>query len=219
MPITAQSIVREVQRVMNDYRGIRVPASDLVPLLNQAQRLIQTVRPDSTSAVAPFALAAGSKQSLPLNAAALLDILSNSTGQQRRITKTNMALLDAVEPNWRTRAASGTIVHYMHDVRTPRTFWVYPPAIGGAEVELEASSYPVDVPSPSGNGLSWNTVSGGISLTDEFEQALIALTLAFAYRSDLEGAMNPALAETYMQQASTLLGVQLATTSAAAAKD
>lgn len=217
MTISAQSVVKEVQRSVNDYVGTRVPATDIVPLINQAQRVIQTVRPDATAAVSTFTLAAGAKQSLPASAATLIDVLSNSNAIGRRITKTDMPLLDSVEPNWRSKAPSATVVHFMHDVRNPRTFWVYPPAIEAAQVEIETSNYPADIPSATGAG--WNTVTGNISLADEFEQALIQLVLSFVYRSDLEGAMNVALADGYMQKASTLLGVQLTTSNSVAPKE
>lgn len=218
MPITAQSIVKEVQRAVNDYDGTRAPASDVVDLINKAQREILAKRPDSTSATSPFALVAGPKQSLPANAASLIDIPANATGNRSSISKCEMSLLDAVNKNWRSATPNPVIKHFMFDPRNPRLFWVYPPAVPNALVEMNASSYVDDIPQPSGDGRTWSTVSGNIGLNDEFEAALTALTLHMVYRSDLEGVMNLQLSDFYLRQASDMLGVQLTSTLAVAPK-
>lgn len=218
MPTTAQSIIKEVQRAFNDLAGDRAPASDLVNLLNRAQRDIQVVRPDSTTGDITLPLASGAKQALPASAASLIDIPSNAAGNQDRITKVDMRLMDDMSPQWRTKPASLVIRHFMHDQRDPRTFWVYPPAATGASVSMEASLYPVDVPPPTGNGKSYTTVIGNISLADEFSTALMCMTLHYAYLTDLEGANNIDLAVSYLQRAEQILGVQLTARDAAAAK-
>lgn len=219
MSIAAKTIIAAVQHVLNDSAGDRAPASALVPMMNKAQRDIMAVRPDTTASVSTWALAAGSKQALPSTAYSLIDITSNSTGSKARITKVPMTLLDAQEPGWRSRASSATIQHFMHDLRTPRVLWVYPPALVGAQVELEASNYPTDIAEPASPGQTASTVTGNISLNDEWESALFCLTAHYAYLSDLEGVNNPALAAGYMQRASSILGVQIQSTAASAPKN
>lgn len=209
MTITAKSIVESVQRAGNDYAGDRIPASDIIPHINQAQRIIQILRPDATAAILTHALVAGARQSLPATAATFIGLLANSGGDKRHISKTEMDLLDACTGSWRSDAQSGVIVHFLYEPRSPRTFWVYPPAVAGTEVELEASLYPVDLLPPSGDGKAASTAIGNISLNDEFEQALICLTLHLVMRTDLEGVLNLNLSQGYLMQASSLLGVQL----------
>jgi len=218
MPTTAQSIVRQVQREFNDYAGARAPASDIVQLLNMAQRDIQIARPDSTAVVSTLTLAPGHRQRLPRNAASIIDIHCNSTGTKRAIRRADMFLLDNLNPNWRTMAPAPTIVHWIYDQRNPRVFDVYPPAAEGASVDLEASTYPIDGPPPGGDGRAFSTTNGLISLADEFATALFCLTTHYVYLTDLEGANNPGLASGFLQRAESLLGVELETKSNVTAK-
>lgn len=218
MTTTAQSIIKEVQRAFNDLAGDRAPASDLVALLNRAQRDIQVARPDLTTTSITHALVAGFSQSLPDSAASLIDIVANAGGSRERIRKVDARLMDDINPKWRSKTPSVVIKHFMHDQREPRRFDVYPPAAVGARVTLEASLYPVDVPTPEGNGKAHTTVTGTISLPDEFSTALMCLTLHYAYLTDLEGASNQALATGYLQRAEQILGVQLMARDATAPK-
>lgn len=209
MAVAAQTIIREAQRAMNDRTGTRMPASDLVDCLNRAQRDIALARPDVTAAMLEHSLVAGYKQALPATAAALIDVPANATAGRKSIRKTDLALLDACEPGWRSGPGRSEIVHFCHDPRNPRLFYVYPPASTGALVELEVSLYPVDVPAPTSPGEASESVIGNISLADEWSTALLMVTLYYAYLTDLEGANNIGLAAGYKTTAEQILGVQL----------
>ena len=209
MATTAQSIVYEAQRALLDKEGVRATASDLVKLLNRAQRDIALVRPDTTAALSEFPLVAGSKQLLPTNAAVLIDIPANAGGTMRSISKVELRLLDSQVRNWRSMPQKTEIVHFCHDLRNPRVFYVYPPAASGAIVNLEASAYPVDIADPVAPGASHETVFGDITLADEWGTALLMVTLYYAYMTDLEGINNPGIAAAYMQRAESILGIQL----------
>ena len=207
MAVEAKTIIYEAQRAMNDKSGVRAPASDLVRLLNRAQRDIAVSRPDTTARVFEHELAEGARQELPEEVALLIDLPANVSGRRRAITRTGLPLLDAAVPDWRYGARKGEIVHFMHDHRTPRAFWVYPPAIDGTSVEMEASMYPADILVPAGD--SSDDVAGVISLADEWSTALLLVVLYYAYMTDLEGAGNPLIAASYKETAEKILGVQL----------
>lgn len=209
MTVSAQSIVYEAQRALNDLAGVRMPASDLVRLLNRAQRDIHTARQDTTASLAEIVLAQGDIQTLPPEVSQLIDIPSLANGTRSAITKVEQDLLDAAAPAWRSMTPSAQIQHYIYDLRDPRTFYVYPPAIDGTTLRAKYSAYPVDIQAPTSPGLAWTTVSGNISLADEWSSALLMLVLAYAYMTDLEGIGNAAMAQTHIQQASMLLGVEL----------
>jgi hypothetical protein len=112
-------------------------------------------------------------------------------------------------PNWRSGAQRAEIVHFCHDPRSPRVFHVYPPATAGTRVNLEASAYPIDIAAPAAPGEVASTVSGDISLADEWSTALLMLTLYYAYLTDVEALANVGLAAAYKQTAEKILGVQL----------
>ena len=154
---------------------------------------------------------------MPAAAASLIDIPSNTTGE--RITKTDLVLLDAVEPNWRKEAGVAVVKHFMHDLRMPRQFLVYPPASASASVEIEYSAYPTDVAAPSGDGKAYTTVSGNISLGDQWSTALLFMVLHYAYTKNVEFGGNAGLSSSYLQRAQQLLGVELQSTSTVAPKE
>jgi hypothetical protein len=209
MSTTAASIVYEAQRAMNDASGVRAPASDLVKLLNRAQRDIAVSRPDTTAAYIEYPLQEGYRQTLPDTAAVLLDIPANATGNMRSIMKVNQSLLDASSPEWRSSPQAIEVVNFVHDSRTPRQFLVFPPAQTGAAVLMEASLYPEDIPAPLTPGATASDVVGNISLADEWSTALLNVTLYYAYLTDLEGSNNPNLAAGYRSMAEQILGTQL----------
>lgn len=209
MPIQARTIVEDVQGALNDVRGVRYPASLLVRYINRAQRDMQTHRPDVTARTIDFTLVAGDVQSLPAEAASLIDMPSHVTGRRARITKTDLNKIDAIDPYWRSGTRVPEILHFMHDLRDPRTIYTYPPASAGTQVKLVISAYPADVPTPSGDGRLADTVSGFISVDDKWQTVLTSYVMGYAYEKDVEGAGNLEMSQSYIQRALTLLGVQL----------
>lgn len=209
MAVAAKTIIYEAQRALNDKSGVRAPASDLVRLLNRAQRDIALSRPDTTAQIFEHTLAAGYRQSLPATAALLIDIPANAANKRKAVTRVDLTLLDAAAPEWRSLGQKSEIVHFMHDPRTPRAFWVYPPAAAGVKVDMEASMYPQDIAEPTSPGATSDSVVGNISLADEWSTALLMVVLYYAYLTDLEGAGNTTLAVGYKATAEQILGVQL----------
>lgn len=219
MAISAQTIIQNVQDALNDLDGTRYPASTLVRHLNKAQRWMQVMRPDVTSQAQEWSLVAGFKQELPENVATLIDIPANATGKFSRITKIDLPLLDASAPNWRTQSPKQEVVHFVFDLRTPRQVLVYPPVTSAAKVYLEHSAYPQDVLSPTGDGKSFSTVTGLISVADKWQSAIESLILHFAYAKDLESPANAQLSAAYLQVATQVLGVELQSASNVAPKE
>ena len=64
MTIAAQSIIRRATDLLQDQTSVRWPANELVRWLNDAQRAIVKVRPDSTNTTTTLTLVAGSRQDL-----------------------------------------------------------------------------------------------------------------------------------------------------------
>lgn len=207
MTTPAQTIIFDAQTFLQDVSGTRWPAYELVQNLNRAQRDIQTARPDTTAVMTTMNLVSGYKQSIPATAAALIDIPSNITGE--RITKVDLLTLDSVESAWRKRNGSTAVKHFMHEVRNPRVFLVYPPATASSQVDIDLCLYPIDVEAPTGDGKSYQTVTGNISLADQWSTALLFSVLHYAYAKDAEYGGNAALSSAYLQRAQGILGVEL----------
>ncbi len=206
MTSPVSKLIDDVRIALQDPAGVRWSTPELVGYINRAQADIHRARPDTTATIKPVALRAGVRQSLPTDAASLIDIPNNTDGAA--ITKVNKVLLDSVERNWRGRAPSPSVVHFMHDLRTPRQFEVYPPAAQGARVDMEFSAYPGVVDS-----------SGNVALPLQWVPALYHLTLFYAWAKDAEHANNAALATGNLARAEQMLGVELQTTATVAPKE
>lgn len=204
MPTTAQSIVTSAQGLLNDVAGGRWPASELVAHLNEFQRQCIRVRPDQSASIQTVALVSGPKQTLPDDAAYLIDIHSNAN--YAPISKVDMVLMDASLPTWRTKAQSATIIHFMHDLKDPRVFWVYPPAkagVGGAEVLIEAAMKPVDAVATGAT-----TATGNLSVQDDMSTAALNWVMFRALSKNAEHANQINLASGYKAAHDAALGIE-----------
>jgi hypothetical protein len=204
---TAQSIILRAQVTLQDDGGVRWPATELVRHLNDGQRELVKARPDITANIYPVTLAGGHYQSLPAQYMVLMDVMCNTTGKKRRVTKTSLVQLDAVEPNWRSRSQALEVVHFMHDLRDPRAFHVYPPIQPGVQVDMLTCEYPTDIPTPT--GASFTTVSGDIDMPDQWAEALLNFVLYKAYSKDAEYGGNAQLAVSYLGLFNAAIGSQL----------
>lgn len=209
MATTAQSIIKEVQVKLVDVAGNRWPASELVDDLNDMQRAIHSVRPDATASSVTLVLLAGVIQTIPTTAAALIEITNLSAGSKAAVRQARREMLDAIVPGWRNQAETAEILHFIYDPRHPRRFEVYPPAIASTQLEAVVSAYPIDVSAPSGDGKAYTTVSGNISLADEYKNALFHLVCWRAYIKAAEFANEPEVAKYHLDMAVRDIGESL----------
>jgi hypothetical protein len=209
MPISAQSRVRRAVETLQDPTSIRWPVNELVRYLNDGQREIALYRPDSmvTSATAP--LVAGAKQTLPAGGTKLIDVVRNTAGDKRAIRLTNREILDAQVSGWYGLPGVTEILHFMYDVRDPRTFYVYPVAAAtGASVELVYAALPVDIAEPA-DGSLYGAVDGNISVPDIYGNVLLDYILYRAYTKDSEYAGNAARSQAHYQLFANALGMEI----------
>lgn len=216
MTTTVQSIIERAQIVLQDQDGVRWPATELVQHLNDAQRAYLEKRPDQKTETTDVVLVAGFRQLVPATAASLIDIHNNTAGRMRRITKVDPDQLDAVLPSWRSATPSAEVVHFMHDLREPRVFWVYPPAAASASVSMTRALYPVDAPVPGGP--VWSTATGNLDLPDHAADAVLNFVLFKAYSKDAEFGGNSQLAAGYLALFNAAVGSQLQSTAQVAPK-
>mgnify|MGYP001810202036 CR=1 FL=1 len=217
MTVAAATIIADAHTILFDPDGTRWPATELVGYLDLAQLKIVEARPDQYARVREVTLAPGYRQTLADDIYALLDIPNNATGQFKRITKTDMVKLDMVLPGWRKRPATVEIVHFMHNLNEPRSFYVYPPAQAGSKVELLAAEYPPHLPAATGPKAT--SVTGNIVLGDKWRDALFNFVMFKAYLKDAEYGGNPALAAAYKDLFIQATGVELQTTTSNASPD
>lgn len=218
MTLTAKSIVKRATDLIQDQTSVRWPANELVRWLNDGQREVLIHRPDALNTTATVTMAAGSRQDLDNMAltpppAKLLEVTRNmaATSQKRAVRLVPRQILDAQIPGWHGLAGSVDIAHYMFDPRDPKTFYVYPPALATAQLELTYAAYPVDVAEPA-DGATYNDVAGNIGVPDIYGNALLDYILYRAYSKDSEYADNGERAAAHYAAFANALGLEIKTT-------
>jgi len=210
--VTASQIVTRASRVLADVTATRWPTSDLLDWLNEAQRAVVIVRPDSNAQRSLVATVAGTRQTLPANGYALIKVVRNmgaagaTPGAAVRMVTADH--LDAHSPNWHAATAAATTLNAVYDVREPKTFYVYPPAVGGHRLEVVHSAAPADCA----------VLGDVISLDDVYAPALLDYMLWRAFSQDFETADSASRAERALASFQTHLGLKAAGDNAVAAR-
>lgn len=202
----ASAIIDRATIILQDESNVRWPRTELLKWVNDAQREIVLARPDALAENASIALAAGTKQSIPNTAIQLLDVVRNQNG--RAIRMVSREIMDAQQPDWHTHTQSSTIKHFMFDVRDPKHFYVYPPAVVGTQVEAIYSTAPADVASESGS----------ISLNDVYANAMLDYVLYRAYSKDSDYAGNAQRATAHYGAFAQSIGLKTQTDTAVSPK-
>lgn len=224
MTISAQSVIQRATDLLQDQTSVRWPVNELIRWLNDAQRAIVKARPDAMNTTTTMTLAAGSRQDLDNAAltplpAKLIEITRNmaSTSTKGAVTLVPRQILDAQTPGWHNIAGTVNILHYMFDPRDPKTFYVYPPALGTAQLEVMYSAYPTDIATVT-EGSTFSAVIGNLNLPDIYGDDVLNLILYRAYSKDSEYAGNENRAASYLNMVTASLGAEIAATIAVAPK-
>ena len=191
MTTTAQSILRQVVETLADETSVRWTVAELCRYFNTGQHAIREIEPDATSVTATMALAAGARQTLPAQAAQLLDILGNTNGPGVR--QTGRRAMDAQLPSWRTMTGQAVIQQWMFDDRDETVFYVFPPAAAsGASLDVTYSAYPTAISESYTTSNTVADVTGNMGLPDKYANALREYVLSRAFAKDGEHPANQA---------------------------
>lgn len=209
MTILGSKIIQDAQTDLQDPEGTRWPVADLAGYLNDGQRELVVARPDETTRTFEATLVQGAEQQLPAAAMLLVDVPRNAAGRRTAIEKTDRRLLEAVQRDWQSMAGATEFVHFMHDMREPRLFLMYPPAKAGAKVVLTCSMFPQDVPADG---------AGPIGVADQWANALRHYVVFRAFSKDAEYAANATLAASHLALFNSATGAQLQAAAAVAPK-
>lgn len=181
--ITGTLLLDRIKVLLQDPDATRYPRAELLVWLNDGQREIAAIRPDASAKRATISLHAGTRQTVPNESSGLIDlvrnILTSPCRGSRAIRRVSMALLDSQAPDWHTRTSSSTVKEYVLDPRTPKTFYVYPPATEGVLVEAVYAVPPTPL---SSEGTA-------ISVDDIYANALVDYILFRAYAKETEDSL------------------------------
>lgn len=202
MALTAAQILTRAEDIIQDQTNVRWPEDELLRYLNDGRREISIARPDLYAVTTVITLAAGTKQSLPADGTRFLDGIRNVSGAAapytpgRAIRIVEREILDAQKPDWHTETQTATIMHFMYDERTPRTFYVYPPSNGG-KLEISYSQSPAEIT---------NTATE-LTQEDIYAGALVDYVCYRAFSKDSEYAGDDGRAVKHYAQFLQALGI------------
>ena len=171
--------------------GTRWSNSELINWLNEAYQQVVSLRPDASSANESVDLESGTKQTIPATGLRLLSLVRNTAAasSKRVITTTSRSALDSTRPGWHGEEETVNVEQFIFDDMDPRTFYVYPPAAIGAEVEIIYSQ----VPSPHDVDYA-NSKTDPLKLPDSYAPAIADWIMYRAFSKDAEHSANQARA-------------------------
>lgn len=151
MPIPVQDIIDRVADLLLDTEHVRWTEPELIRWINDSRAAILTRRPAACSKVANISLVTGTAQSLPADGVSLLDVIRNmgldGNTPGRAIRRTDRQAIDDHDLYWHTAIQSSEISQFSYDERTPRMFFVNPPAIAGVKILAAYAALPAQITS------------------------------------------------------------------------
>lgn len=174
--VLCREVVESAGILLQDSGHTRWTEAELMKWLNAGQSEAVIYKPNICVRSIDHPLIKGSRQTLPQDGYALIDIPCNTDGNV--VTVIPRSSLDAQEPTWHLpRNASTTALHYCYSELDPKHFYIYPPSPGGNRVELVYNAIPATV-----------RVSDPIAIDDIYVSALVDYVIYRAFSKDSEFA-------------------------------
>lgn len=174
--------------------------AELLDYLNQAIRATCFEKPDTNPVRDEVALVAGTKQTLPEGAIALLDIYRNTTSSGasgRVVTQVDEGLLEEASRFWPAATQQQEVEHFTADPRDPRRFTVFPPNDGSGVLEMLYGAVPAAL----------TALADALPVPDSYESPLRDFVLAYAYAKNTQ-RQDLSKTSYYMQQWARKLGIK-----------
>ena len=207
MAITAQDIIDEAALSLNDPNKQRWTVVDLLGYLNDAQRSAVLLRPEVNPVTTIVPTVAGSRQSLPTDGYALIDVVRNMGTDDSdigdAITPVSRKELDPYK-DWHRRDAtqSDKVVNFVYDIQNRETYYLYR-VQGTSEdhvgrIEIVYSKIPETI----------SAATSEISLSDIYRPALLAYVLHRAHAKEIpvQGQQSDFSSMWYQKFVSLILG-------------
>lgn len=198
--ITAKKIIDKAVIQLNDLKATRWTRAELLEWVNDAQRTIVLMAPNSTNYTTVVQLVAGTRQEIPSDGWTLLDVYRNmgATGTipGRAIRLVSKELLDGFNPDWHSDTQLSAVKNFLFDPQDQTAFWVYPPNDGTGRVQINYARNPVPCA----------TENDSIYVNDILQTAILDYVLYKACSKDAEYVGGPELATGYFSAFMSSLG-------------
>jgi hypothetical protein len=159
MTIPVQDIIDRATDILLDKDRLDSDArwtdGELIRWINDSRMAILTRRPQACSKVATVTLLAGTYQTLPDDGVQLFDVIRNmgasGTTPGRSIRRTDRQNIDDYDANWHAGTPSSEVSQFTQDDRTPKDYFVYPPAVVGTKIQIAYAAIPPAITAKTDN--------------------------------------------------------------------
>jgi hypothetical protein len=190
--ILASTIIDKAAVQLLDTGNTRWTRAELLGWLNDGQRQIVLLSPQTNNTVQTVQLTEGTRQAIPAGGWKLLDVIRymglDGLKPGRAIRVVSQELLDATDPNWHGSRKTDVPINFVFDLQEQDIFYVYPPNTGRGYAQINYAKVPV--------GLT--NESQPIELNDIYQTTLLDYMLYRANSKDAEYAPGLQLAASYM---------------------
>lgn len=158
MSFTALEVFERTEKILQDAGAVRWPYPEQLLWLNDAGREVVTLKPNANAKTVELTLVEGTKQTLPAQHHALLEVKRNLTGPVgarvggRAITTARRSVMDTLMPNWHDPTFlpfSAMVRHVVDDPLDQATFYVVPGNTGAGVIEAVVSALPTHLTAPA----------------------------------------------------------------------
>lgn len=201
--ILASAVIQSASVILQDPGYNRFTLASQLVRLNNAQRTIVMLKPDTSVTQGAVVLVAGTRQSLPAGGIQLINATRNmgtdGTTVGNVITLVDKEVMDSLVPGWHSVTADAVVQHVMFDNRDPAKFYVYPqqPTSGFGYIDLVYSVSPAEVA----------TTSAAITLDDIYKGVLVNLICYEALTGEAD-VNNIQKAQNFYAMAERALGIK-----------
>jgi hypothetical protein len=190
--ILASTIIDKAAIQLLDTGNTRWTRAELLAWLNDGQRQIVLMSPQTNNTVSTVQLTEGTRQVIPNNGWKLLDVIrymgTDGLKPGRAIRVVSQELLDATDPNWHGARKTDAPMNFVFDLQEQDVFYVYPPNTGRGYAQINYAKVPA--------GLT--AESQPIEVKDIYQTTLLDYMLFRANSKDAEYAPGLQLASSYM---------------------
>jgi hypothetical protein len=188
--ITLTNILSRVEDTLQDPSNVRWAEAELTRYINDGQREVVNLKPETSADHANIQLSTGTEQSIPTVGLRLINVVRNmsaagsSATGKRAIRLVDVDILNTTDPDWHDPSVTGLsahgteIKHFVFDNDDPKKFYVYPGVSGNAFVEIIYSKSPTDLSSGS----------DVVQVDDIYVNAIVHYTLFRAFMKEGEAA-------------------------------
>lgn len=217
MAFTARDVLTRASTLLQDAGNTRWTLPELLGWLNDALAEIPNLAPEAVSEIAVIPMALGTMQTKPADAAQILRVNCNVTGngpytRGRVITPIKRQILDAQIPGWQATATlpfQSVVSHFVEDDAMNGEFLVAPGNDGTGKIEVVIAKRPTQIAVPA-NPLNIDSYTATVDLDEMFRPACVNYVMSQALLKDIGIPNGPQRAAGHYQSFLTAFGIRQA---------